>query len=67
MVRAEREYALGLAREIRDGTLGGVGFWRRSVELVASGEVTFAEIMADPAKYLGEEAGWLANVPDQAR
>jgi DNA-binding PadR family transcriptional regulator len=66
MVRAEREFAAALAQEIRDGTLGGVGFWRRSTELVASGDVTFAEIMADPTKHLGEEGAWLANVPREA-
>lgn len=66
MLRAEREFSAQLAHEIRDDKLGGIGFWRRSVELVSTGTVTFAEIMADPTKYLGEEAAWLANIPRES-
>ncbi len=59
MLKAEREYTARLAREIGDGTLDGVNVWRRSVELISSGEATWPEIVADPKAYLGEEVGWL--------
>jgi DNA-binding PadR family transcriptional regulator len=66
MLRAEREFAATLAGDIRDGTLEGSGFWRRLAELTAAGEATFAEMMADPERYFGKEAGWLTQLPEES-
>jgi DNA-binding PadR family transcriptional regulator len=67
MVKAELAYTTALVRDIRDGTLGGIRFWRRGFELLETGEATFAELMADPEKYLGEEGSWLKQLPSESR
>lgn len=56
---AELDYVRSLAASIRDGTLGGADVWRRMHEVLEEG-VSFAEMAAEPARYLGEEAArWL--------
>jgi DNA-binding PadR family transcriptional regulator len=67
VLTAERDYAIGLAKEIRDGTLHGIEFWRRSHELIASGEVTASDLFTDPEKYFGAEGSWLKKVPPRGR
>jgi DNA-binding PadR family transcriptional regulator len=62
MLRAEKEYAAGLARDIRSGALGGTKVWRRLHELRAEG-VSAAEIFADPVRHLGEEGTVIASGP----
>jgi DNA-binding PadR family transcriptional regulator len=63
MLRAELDYLSGLAAAIQDGSLSGVGVWRRIHELRAEG-VTWEEITADPVRYLGEEGRLLAIPSD---
>lgn len=63
MLRAELDFVAGLATRIRSGDLDGVSIWRRMHELRADG-VGFAEITADPVRYLGEEARIL--LPDDS-
>lgn len=65
MLRAERAYTAELARDINDGTLDGLVFWRRTAELMAGGDVTYSDLTADPGKYYGEEGDWLTQVPPQ--
>jgi DNA-binding PadR family transcriptional regulator len=55
MLRLELDFVTDLAKRIRSGELGGTSIWRRMHELRAEG-VGFAEITADPVRYLGEEA-----------
>ncbi len=64
MLKAELAYVETLAGEIRDGTLAGIEFWRKSHELIASGELTFPDLMKDPVKYFGEEARWMTKIPE---
>jgi DNA-binding PadR family transcriptional regulator len=55
MLDAELAFVTRLADRIHSNDLGGTAGWRRVHELRNDG-VTLAEIMADPATYLGEEA-----------
>ena len=55
MLAAELAYVEDLAKAIRHDKLTGVTGWRRMHELLADG-MTFAEILQDPVKHLGEEA-----------
>ncbi len=64
MLRAEREYAVGLAADIRSGALGGTKSWQRIHELRDTG-VSMEAILADPVGYLGEEAAVL-QTPTQS-
>jgi DNA-binding PadR family transcriptional regulator len=52
--RAELDFVTSLTADIRSGALSGAKTWRRLHELRASG-IPFAEISADPVRYLGEE------------
>lgn len=55
MLEAELAFVARLAERIGSNELGGTTGWRRVHELRSQG-VTLAEIMVDPAGYLGEEA-----------
>jgi DNA-binding PadR family transcriptional regulator len=55
MLTAERMFVDALASDIRSAKLTGTNVWRRMHELRAEG-VPFAEMLADPVRYLGEEA-----------
>jgi len=59
MLAAELKFVDTLAREIREGTFSGTAGWRRMFELRADG-IPLEEILADPVRYLGEEARPLA-------
>lgn len=63
MLTAELAFVTDLAKRIHDGSASGVKLWRRIHELHAEG-VTFAEVGADPVRYLGEE-GRLLQPPTQ--
>lgn len=54
MLTAELEFVGALTKSISDGALAGVKVWRRIHELRADG-VSWADITADPVRYLGEE------------
>jgi len=56
MLQAEITYVDDLVRLIREEKLGGVSGWRKAHKLISEG-MTFEEIMRDPVKHLGEEAG----------
>jgi DNA-binding PadR family transcriptional regulator len=55
MLRAELEFITSLAHRIRSNEFGGTTAWRRMHELRADG-VSFGDIVADPVRFLGEEA-----------
>lgn len=59
VLSAELDFVVDLAKRIRTAKLGGVKLWRRVFELRADG-VPFEQIVADPVRYLGEEARVLA-------
>jgi DNA-binding PadR family transcriptional regulator len=63
MLGAELEFVTALVRDIRSSAFSGTKAWRRMHELTADG-MSFAEIMADPVRHLGEEARALAPVDD---
>jgi DNA-binding PadR family transcriptional regulator len=63
MLRAEEEFVVQLSHDIRSGAMDGTKGWRRVHELRAAG-TSFAEISADPIRYLGEE-GRVLLPPDQ--
>lgn len=60
MLDAELSYTERLARQIRDGSLGGVAAWRRIHELLDAG-TPMSEVLADPLKYLGDEGSAFAG------
>lgn len=60
MLEAERSYVVQLAQDIRSSALTGVKGWRRIHELVAEG-MSFAEILAEPVRHLGEEGRMLTG------
>jgi hypothetical protein len=53
---AELAYVEQLCDEIKNNRLGGVAAWRKTHQLLAKG-VTFEQILADPVKHLGKDAG----------
>ena len=60
MLQAELDFVRALAGDIRSGAFPGTKAWRRMHELLESG-LTFDEVRADLATYLGDEEGaWLA-------
>jgi len=63
MLRAEEEFVTQLSRDIRSSALPGTKAWGRVHELIAAG-TSFAEISADPLRYLGEE-GRVLLPPEQ--
>ncbi|HET7387446.1 MAG TPA: PadR family transcriptional regulator [Nocardioidaceae bacterium] len=56
LLEAELGFVARLAERIETGDLPGTVWWRRMHELAADSGVTMADIIADPAKYLGDEA-----------
>lgn len=63
LLRTELTFVRHLAEEIRSGELEGAAYWRRGWELIAEG-VDPAELFKDPVKYFGEEAAWMAQIPE---
>jgi DNA-binding PadR family transcriptional regulator len=59
LLTAELDFVAVLARDIAAGTFGGTAGWRRLHELRAEG-VPWEQVLADPVRYLGEEARALA-------
>ena len=55
MLRAELEYASGLAHGVRANDIAGVSAWRRIHALRAEGR-SWQELLQDPAGLLGEDA-----------
>jgi hypothetical protein len=55
MLTAELGFVSDLAKRIRNSELAGTDAWRHMHELFAEG-VTFEQILAEPVRYLGEEA-----------
>jgi DNA-binding PadR family transcriptional regulator len=55
MLTAELEFVTSLAKRIRTDDFGGASAWRHIHELRATG-TSWADISADPVRYLGEEA-----------
>jgi DNA-binding PadR family transcriptional regulator len=62
LLAAELGFVDSLAQRIRTGTFAGTQVWRRIHELRAEGR-PLEEILADPVRYLGEEARPLAADP----
>ena len=58
MVTAELAFVTDVATRIDSGEFGGTQVWRRLHELRAQG-LAFDEVLADPVRYLGEEAAIL--------
>ncbi|WP_112242079.1 PadR family transcriptional regulator [Kribbella monticola] len=65
VLTAERDYAKGLAAEIRVDGLEGSAFWRRTHELVAELGIKPRDVLQDPVKYFGEDLPWLKEVPPE--
>jgi DNA-binding PadR family transcriptional regulator len=65
LIHAELDYVRTLAQEIRDGSFEGTSFWRRGYELVEETGLSYADLLADPVKYFGEEARWLEKLPKE--
>ncbi len=57
MLEAERAFVVQMAGKIRSGTLGGIRAWRCMHDLI-DGNVTIAEVRADPERFIGNEGGW---------
>ena len=57
MLEAERAFVVQMAGKIRSGTLGGIRTWRCMHDLI-DGNVTVAEVRADPERFIGNEGGW---------
>jgi DNA-binding PadR family transcriptional regulator len=64
MLAAEQLFVRQLARDIRSSAFPGTKGWRRMHELLAQG-MSFEEILADPVRYLGEEARALQPATEQ--
>jgi DNA-binding PadR family transcriptional regulator len=62
MLAAELAFITKLTEDIASNAAGGVSVWRRIHELRAEG-VSYAEIIADPVQYLGEEGRVLQMPP----
>ncbi|MCW2596358.1 MAG: transcriptional regulator, PadR-like family [Jatrophihabitans sp.] len=64
MLAAELAFITKLTEDIASNAAGGVSVWRRIHELRAEG-VSYAEIIADPVQYLGEEGRGLQMPPSK--